>query len=352
MGVSLDVGGARDLHVGPLHRFLEAQGDPRSLAHVQWRLRPDAADPSILGLAFGSDEERPVCLGSFALLRSRGTVSGGEIELGQAVDAYVSNEHQGHGIFTELASQVNEVAAREQIDALWGILNDNSLPIFQTRLGFHNLGPVPFLIRPLSLRSTPLSKLSASRRWRVPLIGFPKLHAKEKLSIVNLDSFSQDQTQIWRSAVTRYGLVGVNRDSTFLNYRFIENPSVEYSQLAIYSDDECLGFVVWSALDKHNRKIGYILEMLHLPDRSDIGRMLLRRALHEMQSLNCELALAWNSSHSWNRTAYRRELFVPLPDLFRPIHLHFTVRSLNQDLSSSLYNPRKWYLSYADSDSI
>lgn len=348
----LEVGSARNHQVGTLHRFLEAQGDPRPCDHVKWRLRPEAADQSILGLAFGSGEKPPLCVGSYALLRSNGTLSGSGIKIGQSVDAYVSSDYQGHGIFSELASQVHEVAQLEHIDVLYGILNDTSLPIFQTRLGFRNLGPVPFLIRPLSLRSTPLATLRGSSDWRVPLVGFPKARKQEKLLFEDVESFTDDHTHVWQSVVTHYELVGVDRSSTYLNYRFVENPMGGYFRYAIYSDSNCLGFVVWTAAEKHNRKIGYILEMLHLPNRTDIGRLLLRFALREMQALHCDLALAWNSSHSYNRAAYRREFFAPLPKLFRPIHLHFTVRSLNQALDPLLYDARRWYLSYSDSDTI
>ena len=56
--------------------------------------------------------------------------------------------------------------------------------------------------------------------------------------------------------------------------------------------------------------------------------------------------LSWCLEHSPNRTIYRRVGFRRLPEIARPIELHFGVRALNAPPDAALGNRRNWYLSY------
>ncbi len=43
---------------------------------------------------------------------------------------------------------------------------------------------------------------------------------------------------------------------------------------------------------------------------------------------------------------------MTLPERLRPIELHFGARALDASLEAVVYDAARWYLSYADSDTV
>ncbi|MEZ4238042.1 MAG: hypothetical protein R3F59_18230 [Myxococcota bacterium] len=104
--------------------------------------------------------------------------------------------------------------------------------------------------------------------------------------------------------------------------------------------------------DKHGGRVGYVMEVLHVPDDHRAGEILLGAALDDLVASGADVALAWCLEHSPNRTTYRRLGFRSLPESVRPIELHFGVRALDAPPDAALGNRRNWYLSYLDSDTV
>ncbi len=166
-----------------------------------------------------------------------------------------------------------------------------------------------------------------------------------------LDRFGPDADALW--ARFREGIgVGVDRTATYLNWRFVDKPDEAYTRTGYYDGDRLVGFVVHAVKEKHGGRVGYVMELLHAPDRPDVGRVLMSTALDAMVAARADVALGWSFAHSPNAAAYRSGGFVGLPERLRPIELHFGVRALDASLEAVVYDAARWYLSYADSDTV
>ena len=76
---------------------------------------------------------------------------------------------------------------------------------------------------------------------------------------------------------------------------------------------------------------------------------LISLALHEIQALGADTALAWCLRWSPNSNAHRKAGFYPLTERLRPIRVNFGARNLRADTNLA-GNSRRWYISYMDSD--
>ena len=76
------------------------------------------------------------------------------------------------------------------------------------------------------------------------------------------------------------------------------------------------------------------------------------RVIAEMARAGADVALAWCLSHSPNVSCYYRTGFVPFPERFRPIELHFGARAFDKSVEQVVGDRRSWYLSYLDSDTV
>jgi hypothetical protein len=92
------------------------------------------------------------------------------------------------------------------------------------------------------------------------------------------------------------------------------------------------------------------MELIHDPERPDLGHHLLKTGLHRLCSQGADVAVAWNLPASSNHRAFVRSGFVTVPLCFQPIELHFGVRWLAGIAPNALSDRRRWYISYLDCD--
>ena len=71
----------------------------------------------------------------------------------QAIDAMTHPAYRKKGIYTSLAKESDAYAASQGVSIFYGIPNDLSYPIRVKKLGFADLGAIPYLVKILDRKS-------------------------------------------------------------------------------------------------------------------------------------------------------------------------------------------------------
>lgn len=326
----------------------ERNEDEKDLAALQWLYQKNPARDVYVDFAVPEDGDELAAI--YAVAAVRADVNGRTTLGVQSLDTLTDRDFRGRGLFTKLAADVYRRCAEGGVSFVYGFPNASSAHGFFNRLGWVNLDPVPFLIRPLrtgyALRRLKLGPLA---RLDLPLpIPTVRLGPEHELRVV-LD-FDDDFDELWADFASQVR-VAVRRDAAYLKWR-LSKPRERYKTVAHYEGGRLQGFVTFATKEKHGGKVGYVVELLHRPGAEHSGRALVAAALREMRDQGAEVVLGWCLEHSPNRAAYRAGGFRYLPERLRPIELHFGVRALASGPEDALGNRRNWYLSYCDSDTV
>jgi len=298
---------------------------------IDWRLRAGGGGMSAV---IAEDRGTPRGISTYlSSLMHLGPCSGLAF---QAVDSMVAPEARGRGLFTRLAHEFSERQSDLGFDLIWGFPNPNAAPAWFGKLGWTNLGTVPFLVRPL--RS---SYLFRRLRLRINIpISWLKDHGASQIT-----EFGSDADRIWQSHAASTGC-SVTRDAAFLNWRLFERPGSAY-RIASFNPKAPKAFVASTTLDKWGGRIGYILEAIGGDGLVD----LLQSELGRMREAGTELAFAWCFPHSPNYRAYRKAGFLPLPNRLRPSIIYVGARPYSTAAECATERAN-WYLSYLDADTL
>jgi GNAT superfamily N-acetyltransferase len=291
--------------------LLPHQADAIVAGKLEWKFKHNPAGPGVAAVA--EIDGRVVGINTFQAARFR--VDGKDVVAHQSMDTIVAPDARGQGVFARLVQTYYE---RTDAAVVYGFPNENSAPAFFGKLGWTRYGTVPFLIKPI--RSGYFLK-----RFGLPL-DFSLSWPKEDATLRALSRFERFE---------RYptGCAAI-RDAEYLNWRLFNHPS----KYEVLTNGE--GFVATHLADKHGGRIGYIMEAL------SASAQMINGAIARMHQPDA--VLAWCAPWSENYPVYRAAGFVPLPDRFRPISLAFGARNLRL----RTLEPRDWYISYLDSDTV
>jgi GNAT superfamily N-acetyltransferase len=329
----------------------EANGDPKDVRHLRWQYR----EPPVGRTYVDAAEDASGRLGGiYAVFPTRFRLGDRVVTGVQSLDTLTDEHHRGKGLFTKLAKRVYDRCTTDDVALVYGFPNGSSAHGFFEKLGWTRLDPVPFLVRPLSVRYL-------LRRARVPegLAGLvpagwptlrraPRLAADEEVAVTL--QVDEAMAAVWTGFATQVR-AAVERDLPYLRWR-LSRPKGGYKLLVFRRGGAVLGWTALTVLDKHGGRVGYVMELLYPPSEPRIGEALAHAALDEMRASGAEVALAWCLDHAPNRDAYRAAGFRTLPQALRPIELHFGVRALAAPADAALANRENWYLSYLDSDTV
>jgi hypothetical protein len=328
---------------------------PKELEPLKWLHLSNPLGEMYVDFAIEDNNPEEVAA-IYAVFPVQFSVMQDSVKATQSIDTLTDINHRGKGLFNNLAQSVFKKSSEKGCSFVYGFPNDQSAHGFFKKLGWVNLGEAPFIFKPLRAKYFLNTKIkSAYLQELIP--DFKLSFVKERkqygnsIEIKTIEKFSNEYNNLWDSF--SFGkLVAVKRDAAYLNWRFIEKPFENYVCKALYENSVLQGFVVFCIKEKHNGKIGYIMELIYSPNNFSAGKLLLEHAVGCLNSLNADLLLAWNLKHSQNSQAYKALKFFSLPSKLRPIKLFFGVRSFNSELDNNLYNNTNWYLSYADSDTV
>jgi GNAT superfamily N-acetyltransferase len=341
---------------GDLRRFascFESNGDPKDLKVLRWQYLGNPVGQVYVDFATDESESAPLG-GIYATFPVEMQLGDHRVVGVQSLDTLTDANHRGKGLFTKLAAAVYERCRQSGVALVYGFPNESSAPGFFGKLSWTRLDPVPFLFLPLRARfflrhlGVPgaLARLVPDRLpRRAPS---PAPTADEEVAVV--DRLGPEVDGLWER-FSQHVKISVVRDRRYLSWR-LARPGGGYKIHVFRRAGELRGLAITALKSKHGGQVGYVMDVLHVPDDLRAGEILMRSAVDDLAASGADVVLGWCLEHSPNRTTYRKAGFRHLPQSVRPIQLHFGARALDAPPDAAVANRRNWYLSYLDSDTV
>lgn len=250
------------------------------------------------------ERKEGVVVGSTTITPKKISLWGKEIIAAEIGDTFTHPGYRRQGIFSRGVNACTQFAISEGIEVVYGTPNSQSLPRYQSKLGylpcrFIKLNYMTKHLRFLLPAMKSLAKLILHRElYPTDLLLSPMLkqmdlysiffrskgvRAEENFDIFCADKFTDEIDGLWGE--TRYVFITI-RDETYLNWRYFENPD-DYEVIVAKKADRYLGYVA-TKLSK-NRKIGSICDFITINDRLDVFHSLIQGAERRLAEAGVQL---------------------------------------------------------------
>jgi len=296
--------------------FRESYGrglDERAWA---WRFRDNPAGPGVIDLAWDGEILAAHYAVSSVLMR----IDRHEVCVGLSGTTMTHPDYRGRGLFPLLARTTYERMAGMDMALVWGFPNRLSHRGFVRDLNWVDLWEIP--------------------TFRLHLEGFDKAFSLAS-EIVELERFDIRFDHLWDQVRDDYRII-VKRDSTYLQWRYVENPVASYRILAYVSGQEVLGYAVlkWFRQEMH------IVDILTVQDGGVVGEHLVYGAIEMARQSSASAVSLWiNVTNPLHRVLERMGFQNEAPVTY------FGACILRPDLvGGDALDYRNWYLTMGDSD--
>jgi hypothetical protein len=274
----------------------------------------------------------------------------------QSFDTLTDQKHRSKRLFIKLASKLEEEERKNNTALIYGFPNENSVHGFVNKLGFIYFGEVPFLVKPLRFSYIFRKIFKKTTSHIVEEINCVVDAPKEVLleynsSIKWISSFDEEYENLWQEVSEKIN-IGVNRNAAYMNWRYFDKPDENYQRFGFYKNGKLEGVIIFTLKNKHDGKIGYLMEMLFTPGNEIAGKKLLQFCSDVLKKNKADVILAWCFRHSFNYFCHRQTGFYKFPEKLRPQKLGMIAKTLNSRRADDIYNVKNWYFSYSDSDTV
>jgi len=327
----------------------DSNNNHKKAENIDWQFLQNTVKKAFVDIAIDKESQKTAAI--YAVSGVKFKINDEDFLGAQSLDTITDIDYRGQGLFIKLAKDVYEKAAKSNTVLVYGFPNGSSIGGFKKKLEWEVLDPLPFLIKPLETKYF-FSKIKGLRFLPNFSLSFSKLKKDKNYSLVNNFSFPTEVNELWDKFSKNFK-VGVKRDKEYLDWRYIDKPNENYSIMHCYDlNGAFIGYIVYTVKEKHNGKIGYIMELIYDLDKPEVGSLLINYAIDSIKKSKADCILSWCFDHSPNYRDYKKAFFLTMPEKFRPIELHFGVRSFNETLNEIIYNRENWYISYSDSDTV
>ena len=215
--------------------------------------------------------EGPSIIGQYATMPVALSVKGQDVVGSWGMDVMVAPERQRQGLGELLFSTWDR-----HVGASLGLgLSPSSHRLFQ-KLRWPEVGPVPYLVKPLTRRAFRRAEWPMVLNRLVSAVTLPyvKFVARQKpLSgeVRLIRRFDASFDKLWARLAPRFDLA-VRRDAAYLQWKFVSPPHVRYAIAALYRDGEAQGYVVYRHAREPRGKVTLLVDFLVDPDEPDGAR--------------------------------------------------------------------------------
>jgi hypothetical protein len=222
---------------------------------------------------------------------------------GQSVDTAVQPDHRLKGIRTRLTDKRFEYFEERNIRFNLAVTGNpyliNSLERKKRPKFPHN---IPCYTRILDIEKH-LENIPMDNEWIIKA-GF---HALSFLNAINkqikqvpsngdiqikqVEFFDDRVNTLWGVSAEQYDYIGV-RDKTYLNWRYCDLRAGNFRVTIASEKDDIVGYIV-SKVNRYNPEypVGFIVDLLTLPERPDVVHILLEQERENFDSIDVNVVL-------------------------------------------------------------
>jgi hypothetical protein len=306
-------------------------------------------------------------VGHFALMPVVLKCGDKEVLSGKTENGMMHKKYRGFGNhFVNLVKEGVRESFRDGMGVCWGFAGPMILKP-QIAAGFLHVGQVIQLMKVVDghrffsefIRPRMGKGLLKSAMYRA----FPFLHKcvnglfdiksrkRKGLVIKPVERFDSRFDALWDKTHKKFGITIV-RSSSFLNWRFMDNPNAKSQVITAEKDGTLVGYIVLNTLRKENSKIGFIGDLLF--EEEGVAGILLDAAIESLKKESVTyISILWvdkGKAYEPLRGVVRRKGFLFKTDVtsmnfVAAFSEEASVREDSADLSN-------WYITYAFTEGV
>lgn len=278
------------------------------------------------------------------------------------MDAMTHPNFRRRGLFTHLIDRAVTVAEGKGIDICYTFPNEKSFPIYAKKPDWTCIGFPPIFVKPINievlLREKVRNQLLRSTLSILLQVGLALTCRKSRrgqaveVNVRRLAYFDERFNAFWEQVANDYEVI-IQRDSQYLNWRYMQRPSVEYTAYVAEEGGKILGFIVVRSRRISGVNLGIIAELLTLNRNQEVAQALIARGVQHLVEVGVDAVTCAMFPHQPYHHALRREGFICVPQKLLPRQFHFVIR-VNRDspVLKKVLDHRNWFLSWGDNDAV
>lgn len=344
--LTLSVGRCDLDDIPAVQRLFGLADDPKATDLLRWQY-VDPPGGSYLAVAHDGRGPLEGGVATYAAMPLPFSIGGQTGTALQSFDTLTLAQYRGRGLFPALGRAVYDLATENGEWLVFGIPNEAIVRGRERHLSWRILGEVPMRLRPFGLRYV----RSRLLRRHGDRFGAPDDQREDEASCSPELATVPDDIDALAGGFGQSSL-GVYRSKTYLRWR-LSRPHTRYITSTVRAVDGRL--LAWGAAtvgDKHGGRIGYLMDVMALPEEEKAAKKVTRELLGNLRQSGADVTLAWASPGTPLERILQGNRFLPLPPRTRPIKLFFGFRGLTKDLGEIGSNLGSWNLSYFDSDTV
>lgn len=301
--------------------FKEVFGTEMSLAFWNWRFIENPFGKGIIKLLFDNDK----LIGHYAVVPMNVQLQGELLKAVFSMTTMTHPEYSGQGIFTYLSEATYKLCQQRGFHFVYGFPNKNSYYGFTHKLKWNDLGKI-----------TTLEKKIQSKAQKNPA----------RIVVKKIEHFEGAVNPLWDKVKQGYTII-IPRTEEFLNWRFVENPEVNYEKhIALDGNDCVLGYVVLKVYIEEDAARGHIVDMISIADEG-VVKLLLEYSYEFFLEKGIRDISCWIPEDSFYSEILRRQGFAK-----KQTETYFGVRIFSKEdtLCTSAKEFANWFLTMGDSD--
>jgi GNAT superfamily N-acetyltransferase len=284
-------------------------------------------------------------LGQYASMPVHLWWGGREVRSSWGMDVFLRAEARGRGLGARLFT-----AWSDHVDVALGLgLTPSSYGLFK-KLGYHDVGPVPFFRKVLDPRAV-------AARWVGPSLGaaagpilglaletlHPEVPARgAAVEVRTVTGFGAGYDRLWERARGSYAMC-VRRDAAYLEWKYARCPHRRYALREARREGELVGFAVSRDEDYRGLRLGWIVDVFAEAGDHEAKDALIGDVLDSFRQARVARAQAFAMNAPLQRDLERRGFGRG------PSPMQFCVRA-RVPSESVFEDVGRWHVVFGDSD--
>jgi GNAT superfamily N-acetyltransferase len=337
--------------------FCAAFGEPHDkdqwLEWWLWKYQNNPAGSPIIWVAEADDR----LVAQYAIIPVKMKMGDRIITGSQSVDTMTHPDYRGRGMLFTLSERVFEEAGKQGIEIVYGF--PNRMTSWYRKLWLE-VDARSTLIKPLNLRNILDKKITNTFLLKVgetSLSFFVKIFSRtsyppeiDGLTITRVSSFDERFYDFWENVSHDYE-ISVVRDMTYLNWRYVDIPGVDYAIFVAEKSGQVMGYTVLRCGRQFGLLFGNVFELVTPSGHEPIAQALMLKAIEYFRGEKSDLILCRMIADKKLDRVVRKSGFLSLK--FAGKSIRFVARSNTPKISKAyLTNRAHWFVQTGDSDAI
>jgi len=324
----------------------------------RWEFQDCPAGPATIWIA----ESGEGIVGHYAVRPVR-MLCAGELILGStSIDAMTHPDYRREAVFATLGQSAYAEVEREGPALTYIFPRKISMKGTIEKFDWQYLCSLTVFVKPLSAsrvaeRLIPGSKVLTPVRALLtallrPLSRPATIPPEEHVGMRWTDRFDSRFDDLWGRVAARYP-IAVVRDSTYLNWRYGDNPGRDYRTVVAERAGEIAAYVTLRCMEQYGLRGGMIVDLLAAPGSEEALSSLLGHAERFLREQQMDVVACLVNGDKRYTRLLRKQGFLPLPGKMGFKEWYFGYRINRPTVSEELCADRSsWFLTFGDTDVV